>query len=288
MEQKENEILIPFDRELKPGLNSVEYFGSLYHQLKNAGEQTVVCDLRNYRYIHPSFAVLIATSVIVAKMLGKTAVIRYSRQNAEAVSFLTRTGLISAKTAGQDTTLNDSNLPLRRFWKEEETIDTIRRILDRAPVRLDDQLSVVLISRITEVFSNAFTHGHSEIGVFICGLFDEDSQFTFSVYDAGVGIPHNVTRYLGKELSPSDALEWAFCQGNSTLNGTLDYPRGAGLNLLESFVKANGGRIDLVSRGGYCRIDSARRDFYDLSLPFIGTMFSMTIRADNNHIYKLA
>lgn len=127
----------------------------------------------------------------------------------------------------------------------------------------------------------------AEIGVFCCGFINDSNQFTFSVYDAGVGIPYNVSQYLGSEISPQDALKWAFEQGNSTLNGQLDYPRGAGLNLLESFVRVNGGRIELVSCGGYCRIENNQREFSNLKSPFVGTMFSMTIVADNNHIYRL-
>lgn len=272
---------------LTPDKDSVEYFGSFYQLLHGDSEETIVCDLCAYQYIHPSYAVLIASSISVGKMLGKRVIIRYNRRNTEAVSFLGRSGMISTDTLNQNTILDENNLPIRRFFKLEDTFDTIQHILKCAPVQLEDQLSNTLISKIGEIFSNAFTHSRSQIGVFCCGLVDQSSRFTFSVYDAGVGIPENVSQYLGKPISPSEALKWAFTQGNSTLNGKKDYPRGAGLNLLESFVRVNGGRIDLVSCGGYCHIDSSQREFFDVSRPFIGTMFSMTILADNNHIYQL-
>lgn len=287
MEKVREEIVVPFNMNLRPGKDAVEYFGAFYDLLKSSTNQTIVCDLREYQYIHTSYAVLIASSIALGKHLGKRVVIRYDKANHKAVSFLSRSGLINPNTILGASSLDESNVPIRCFKSLEETFETIQQILDYAPVQIDSELSAVLISKIVEIFSNAFTHSCSEIGVFCCGFINDSNQFTFSVYDAGVGIPYNVRQYLKKGLSSKDALEWAFGQGNSTLNGRLDYPRGAGLNLLESFVGVNGGRIDLVSGDGYCRIDNDQREFCNLSSSFIGTMFSMTILADNNRIYRL-
>lgn len=283
----ENATVIPFNMNLRPGKDSVEYFGEFYKHFDDPNILAIICDLCEYQYIHPSYAVLIASSIYLGRQKKKKVIIKYNKSNKKSIWFLSQSGMLKHQDLGKTSSLDENNVPFVRFQKFEETLETIQQILDCAPVKLDEKLSAVLISKIGEIFSNAFTHGRSEIGVFCCGFINDSNQFTFSVYDAGVGIPYNVSQYLGSEISPQDARKWAFEQGNSTLNGQLDYPRGAGLNLLESFVRVNGGRIELVSCGGYCRIENNQREFSNLKSPFVGTMFSMTIVADNNHIYRL-
>lgn len=280
-------IVVPFNMNLRPGKESVEYFGKLYQHFENPNIHTIICDLCEYQYIHPSYAVLIASSLYLGQQKGKTVRIKYSRSNPKSIQFFIQSGLLKDKTLEQVVDMDLDKIGFIHFRKFEDTLETTQQILDCAPVKLDKKLKDVLISKIGEIFANAFTHGQSEIGVFCCGFINDSKQFTFSVYDAGIGIPQNVSQYLRREIPPQDALRWAFAQGNSTLNGQVDYPRGAGLNMLEDFVKVNGGRIDLVSCGGYCRIENSHSSFFDLEFPFIGTMFSMTIVADNNHIYQL-
>lgn len=278
-----------FGLQIKQGKASIERFGEIHQAISNSSYKEIVLDLTEYKYIHPSFAVLVASSLYLGGMYNKKVSIKYCNTNDKLSKFLKQSGIAAhynkSKVGPTELNIKNSSVKFNHFSNLEETEQTINSILDTAPIRLSQDLRDRLISKITEIFSNAFEHGKSSIGVFCCGFINDSNNFSFSVYDAGIGICTNVNTYLKENKSCSKALEWAFDKTHSTLNGIVDYPRGAGLNLLESFVKANGGRIDLTSQGAYCKIDSNSRNFYNLTNPIIGTIFSMSIKADNKHIY---
>lgn len=285
----EGEYEIKVLPQIRPSRKAIEYFSFIHRIITNNLHTRIILDLTEYQYIHPIFAVLVASTIYLGDMYKKKVTIRYDSSNDKLISFLKQSGIWSHYMPHSDkfAEINSSNVPIgfNYFKNLEDTLDTVEQILDTAPVKLEQDLRNLLCSRITEIFSNAFEHGNSPIGVFCCGYINDSSDFSFSVYDAGIGICANVNNYLKKDLSYAESLKWAFSQGNSTLNGIVDYPRGAGLNLLESFVKANKGKIYLTSQGGYCTIDEKERNFYNLSEPIMGTLFSMNIKADNEHIY---
>lgn len=141
-------------------------------------------------------------------------------------------------------------------------------------------------SKLAELFANAFTHAKSKIGI-CCSGYISSNIFYFSIYDSGVGIHKNVSEYLNQELTPIDAVKWAFQPGNSTLNLKLDYPRGAGLNLFDSFAKANNGSFDLVSGKAYRKLHNCVESYYTLEKELQGTIISIGIRSDKISRYVL-
>lgn len=273
------------------GKPSYEQFARL-HQLITAGAyEKIEIDLSGYEYMHHSFAVLIASSLYLGNKYGKEVVIRYDANNGRLCRFLKQSGISGRYYSSQhesELNIENTTIPFNRFRRMEDTYTTVEKILNCAPVHLNQSLRDQLVSKFTEIFSNSFEHGKSDIGVFCCGFINRANLFSFSVYDAGVGICANVNRYLSVPLRNEKALEWAFDSAHSTLNGVVDYPRGAGLSLLESFARLNLGRIDVVSNDAYCRINSHSRRFYKLKIPIVGTIFSMNIRTDNRHIYQMS
>lgn len=271
------------------GKSSYEQFGLLHQAIVSGKHGKIEIDLSKYEYMHPSFAVLIASSLYLGDRFGSEVVIRYDASNLRLCQFLKQSGIsgryYSSKDDSQLSSKN-STIPFNRFRRIEDTYTTVEKILNCAPVRLNRILRNQLVSKFTEIFSNSFEHGKSDIGVFCCGFINHASIFSFSVYDAGVGICTNVNRYLPAPLSSEKAMEWAFDRTHSTLNGIVDYPRGAGLHLLEDFARLNHGRIDVVSNDAYCRISEKIRKFHKIKNPIVGTVFSMNIKADNHHVYQ--
>jgi hypothetical protein len=272
------------------GKPSYEQFGLLHRAIISGMYDKIEIDLSKYEYMHPSFAVLIASSLYLGDKYGKEVVIRYDIGNFRLCQFLKQSGISGRYYSSKDNSQlssRNSTIPFNRFRRIEDTYTTVEKILNCAPVRLNRALRNQLVSKFTEIFSNSFEHGKSDIGVFCCGFINRANMFSFSVYDAGIGICTNVNQYLPAPLSSEKAMEWAFDKTHSTLNGIVDYPRGAGLNLLESFARLNHGRIDVVSNDAYCKIGENIRKFYKLKNPIVGTIFSMNIHADNSHIYQM-
>lgn len=273
---------------------SIEVMSEIQNSILDKNVSNIDIDLRKYNYIDPSFAVIIASSLYLGNLYNKRVRIIYNPRNSKSLEFLFVSGIkehfevidINNGRYKSGIILGTNRIPFRQFAKIEETLETVNNILDEVPVNLSDDLKDDLSSMIIEIFTNAFAHGKSRIGVFCCGYTDDQNDFSFSVYDAGIGICKSVSNYLlDKKLSSQEAIEWAFKKGNSTLIGKSDYPRGAGLHLLEEFIVINEGIIDLISENVYYQINKDKKIFHELRLPLVGTMFSMKIKNDKNCIY---
>ena len=275
----------------KFNVSSIETMSEIQNSILDINIDKIDIDLCKYKYIDPSFAVIIASSLYLGKLHNKEVTILYDPKNSKSLEFLFVSGIkehfdINSVYNKDGITLGTNRIPFRQFTKIDETMETVNDILSKAPVILSDGLRNDLLSKIIEIFTNAFIHGKSEIGVFCCGYADEQNDFSFSVYDVGIGICKNVNNYLlGEKLLPQQAIEWAFKKGNSTLIEKCDYPRGLGLHLLEKFIIINEGVINLISDNIYYKINKYEKNFEKLKFPLVGTMFSMKIKNDKDCIY---
>ena len=289
----------PFRYEIPPKIvpsqETMNSFAKMHQLIASSSSKEIIFDMTQYDYIHPIYAVLVASLIYLGDHYDKKVSIQHNPNNEKSRNFFGKAGIFEHFNQNMIEFNDDNQVGFRRFYSLEQTYETVNAILDTAPVKLEPKLRASLFSKICEIFSNSFTHANSEIGVFCCGYINDQNDFSFSVYDAGIGVYENVKNYVkeypeqynGGKLDYAASLEWAFNSGNSTQNGKVDYPRGAGLHLLESFVKANKGNIYFTSQAGYCLIKENERKFVNLSNELIGTIFSMSIKADNNHIYCL-
>ncbi|ROQ24333.1 hypothetical protein [Gallaecimonas pentaromativorans] len=153
-------------------------------------------------------------------------------------------------------------------------------------------LKEVLISKIFEIFMNAYGHGASvqdlsELGVYSCGQFDrKEKTLCLSVLDFGPGIASNVRKFKEDIKDDVTAMQWALVKGHSTGTDSVKagMPRGLGFDLLGEFVKLNEGEIRIYSNEAYAQI-SKGRDFIVTShgLNFPGTLVSIKINCDDRH-----
>lgn len=282
------------DKEYRRGVTSLNEFARIIRYFSNNKGKKVLIDLTNYRYINPGYAVIIAAIPYIAEKTGNYSVIRYRTGDKKCNDFLKKSGIL--KHYKNDNNRNICNLKgsvdfliIKNNIDNDEILEVCNSIINNFPVKLDDDARHELISIIYEIFSNSTFHS-KENYAFCCGFLNHRKSLTFSIYDIGIGIPNSVNNYLKElneiEKTPSEALTWAWQQGNSTLNGKLDYPRGAGFHTLESFVVANEGNILVGSDSAYCKISKQQKFFGDLSTPILGTFFSLEIKKDMEHKYS--
>lgn len=162
----------------------------------------------------------------------------------------------------------------------DDWLPIIYDIMGSLPVKLSDSFEEKFLSKISELFANAHTHGENGVGSFSTVYYDRNNRkLVFSLYDLGIGIPKNVNNYItqqsqsSRELSLQDAFEWALQDGNSTLEA--EYPRGLGFGVLERFIKENNGKIHLCSDNGFYKINKKGRQFYVMPHSLKGTFFSI-------------
>lgn len=157
-------------------------------------------------------------------------------------------------------------------------------------VKLSAALKAEIVSRIFEIFMNAYGHGTSiqdvsQLGVYSCGQYDKkEKTLCLSVLDFGPGIVKNVREYKNTIKDDIEALQWALVKGNSTGTDSVKkgMPRGLGFDLLSEFVKLNKGEMRVYSNEVYAKIVDGNNFNVEISkynLP--GTLVSIKINCDD-------
>ncbi|MCL2863633.1 MAG: ATP-binding protein [Methanimicrococcus sp.] len=173
----------------------------------------------------------------------------------------------------------------QRIESKEELIPLVLGIIKDAPVTMSEGLQELLVSRIGEVYNNAFEHSNATY--IIAGkYFKANRTYCFSVYDTGIGIAGNVQEFLGEPMTDSDALKWALKSLNTTKPGSV--PRGLGLSLLLEFAKVNKGEVRICTGNVLFTFSKEKGSRYNtLENKFIGTLFEMDIIPDDLCIYEI-
>ncbi|MDD5216008.1 MAG: ATP-binding protein [Methylococcales bacterium] len=152
--------------------------------------------------------------------------------------------------------------------------------------KMSQELKRKFRQSIFEIFDNCAIHSGSDKGVFVCGQFyPKLNRLDLTISDAGIGIRTNVRRVFNPKISSVDAIRWAIQEGNTTKTGSQ--PGGFGLALLQSFIKQNQGKIQIISRQGYYEFVGGVPKFEKLDLDFLGTTINLEIKTDDNKSYCL-
>ncbi|GGE84027.1 MULTISPECIES: hypothetical protein [Gammaproteobacteria] len=159
-------------------------------------------------------------------------------------------------------------------------------------VNLSNALKDEVVSRILEIFMNAYGHGAAiqdlrQLGVYSCGQYDrKEKTLCLSVLDFGPGIVKNVKHYKSEIKSDIEAMQWALVKGNSTGTDSVEkgMPRGLGFDLLGEFVRLNKGEMRIYSNKVYAKIsDGNNFEVGTSKYNFPGTLVSIKINCDDRH-----
>lgn len=110
-------------------------------------------------------------------------------------------------------------------------------------------------------------------------------KLIFSVCDTGTGIPRLV-KQQHSGITSIEAINWALTRGNSTKQLTDGVPRGLGMADLKKFTGLNNGALIIFSNDVYYNC-SKENEKIQLPYDIIGTLITLIITADDEHIYIL-
>ena len=140
---------------------------------------------------------------------------------------------------------------------------------------------------IMEIFSNAAAHSETKMGIYSCGqFFPKKDRLDFSIADLGMGIRENILQRRKIELGAVEAIQWAIRAGNTTRPGPV--PGASGLKILTAFITMNGGRIQIVSDGGYWELSRGQEHLRRFEYPFPGTVVNLEFNTADRNSYCLA
>jgi hypothetical protein len=187
---------------------------------------------------------------------------------------------------------NGNSIPFHAdaIAKPHEFANYLRdRWLGRGWVNVSAGLADRIVSNVAELYLNAFEHAASPTGITCCGQrYPTMKELKLTLVDFGVGIPANVRKFKETETvaqlwTPESCMHWAFQRGTSTKPGAGGGPCGLGLDLLLSFMRLNGGNLEMFSHEGHALITPASVQYSACASCFPGTLVTITLICDEEY-----
>lgn len=268
-----------FDESLCKGPSAFDRIARLQNYIINSPDKVVAIKVRSHGRVGLTFVFMLATLHLIAKKYNKDFTL-YLNSKYHLLYRRIRLG-------------KENNDEPGFHWirDEDDIFRLVTRIPSQAPVELDDEVADILVSKIGEMFINAFDHAQAS-DIVGGNYFKHQRRYCFTCYDNGIGLIDNVKNFfqnIGQRIpSDIDALRWAMKKGNTTkMLDASGIPRGLGLTTLLNFAKANDGAVRICSGHALYIFNTSGEHYYELNHNFVGTLFEMDIIADNNHKYVL-
>lgn len=254
------------------------------------GETKVVIDFSNCTFIRQNGVVMLGGLITHINKNGGEVFLKMDTLLPAVEANLSQNGFFEAMGFHVSPWLGNS-IPFRRDLISDPS-NIIHYLeekwLGRGWVQISPELSYEIVGNVWEIFTNAFEHSYSDLGVFSCGqFFPQKKELTLAVFDFGIGIPHSVRDYFfqkgdNREISDEQALEISFQSGFST---KPKKSRGVGLSILKDFVMVNQGKLNIYSHNGRAQISSEGAFFTHRKTNFSGTAVNITLKCDNKYYY---
>lgn len=265
------------------------YLCSLYGDLSSLSSSIIIFDFKNVTFLEANLCAFIGAIFETLENNNNRIKVENIQYNVSTIlrknKFLIPYGY-DILPDSYNTTLDYKRYSPNADREFKEYIE--KQLLSRSDFPSHSSLLAKEISKnIFELYVNAITHGHCEY-IHTCGQFFPKSPtkpLFFTIVDKGVTIKENVTKFLKKDMSGSDAIEWAMKSGNTTKTGSN--PGGLGLGLIFEFIEKNNGKIHIVSADGYYEFSNNLVIKEKLNFSFSGTMVNLRFNLNDKNYYFL-
>lgn len=267
---------------LKP--DSFSAFAALQNCIADNAGGKVEIDCTNTEYIHPAFIPLLGSLPHLGNIYSTEVIIRYSKSKSK--KYILDSGILkyyddNGESPSSKLPFDSLNYENLKNFSDVKT--AITKIIDTIPEGARILNWGMLFSQIGEIFNNAKDHSNLQQyeKLYYSGTCI-NTTCVVSIYDSGVGIKRPVCKYLGREVTDTEALAWVFEDGNSTRNSTFsEITRGIGLNSLMNFVETNNGSLIVCSGTALCEVKGEQNSIKCLNYGVKGTLYVLTVNVNN-------
>jgi hypothetical protein len=274
-----------------PTLNDrIEDFECLFslYQLAIECNKDLILDFSCCNFLRHNAVAFIGGLVRMLQYKGRSVKIEWNSISDKISANLEQNGFHTAITGNKECRSGNS-IP----YREDSIQDSDSFVsylsshwLGRGWIEISEDLKIEIVTKIAEIYENAFEHAESEIGIVTCGQrYPNLSELNLTIVDFGIGIPQRVrTISANANLSDTDAIQWAIARGNSTRMGCV--AGGGGLDALRHFVTQHNGRMEIISHNGYVLLTRDGVTCNHCSYSFLGTLININLNCDESRYYK--
>ena len=272
---------------INDSLRDFDYLFHIWRQAKaHQGQSGIILDFSKCYFLRQNAVTFLGGLIRSLQSQGKTVNIKWDTLHNNIATNLQQNGFMHVFK--NDCKPWDGNsIPYREDVIQDEClVDYLKdNWLGKGWINIGQKLQNLIVSRVYEIYANAFEHGQSNIGVFSCGqYYPRLGVLKLTVVDFGVGIPSHVRNYLKDPgLSADESIKWAFQPGTTTRLGEVT--GGIGLDFLKQFVNLNQGKLEIFSHDGYAIIDECNESYQVRQTFFEGTLVNITLKCDESYYY---
>ncbi|GEM_PF-6169028 len=257
---------------------------ALLRRLGGAWEarEDVRLDLANCQYLGPDGLVVLASLVHALRQRRVRTEIVPPR-DAKILAFCHFSGLLGLVGLGvePDEDVENVTVPVRAFTcYDQGAIHQVVALVNRFVVMSKDTESA-LTAGMSELIMNILDHAQSPVGGLVAArAFRGKKEVRFAIADLGRSIPGTMRNRFPDLENDGSAMRAAFGGQRSTKSrpGNL----GLGLHSLNEMVRANRGRLYVISRAALASRALGKRLAVDATdVEFPGTLACVSFRIDN-------
>lgn len=270
--------------------NGYEFLARLYSAICEIKPDEHIIDFSNCVYFDANLAAALGAILEELKTYGHEFKLRISRKS-KIYDTLARNGFLNIWNPQTAVVEKEDFIKYQRFLSDQSNefkqyIDEWLMKKQRFP-KHTELAGAKIQESIYEIYVNAVSHGQTSY-VYSCGEYDTANHtLDMTIVDCGKTIPSNVNDYMKKigreELSPQDAIDWAFVDGNTTKQET----GGLGLGILKDFIKMNKGCLHMISGNAFLEFSCVKNESMSLKPGFPGTIVNMKFRFDDDNNYYM-
>lgn len=275
----DNNIIIEMPQQIQNDYDSFVFLINFHNKVKKINNSIVILEFNKTRWIEANLTAILGA--IFNQIFNNNNKLKVSRMSNSIKSVLLKNDFL--KYFGLSDNVDDKYESTIKYTQFKNT-DRIKfqqylkgEFMPKIRLTMTEMFQKELRTNLDEIFQNARIHGKCN-NIYVCGqVYFNKKIVKFTIVDLGVTIHQNVKDKFKKEISAVDSIDWATKYGNST---KVNESGGIGLFQLREFLKANGGRIQVISSNGIWEEDGENINKYSQEESFQGTIVNIDVNID--------
>ena len=268
-----NALIIDLQKIYNENINNISKMFEIQKKVLESNARQIRINATECEYISPTCLTILSSVRLIAIQQSKDIKI-VIKGNSKFQKLLIEKGFINVSKESKE----KSYIPLQLIKDEDSIVPLVSELVELSPLKdkMESEKNIIK-SKLYEIAINPINHSKSNSGAIYSGYYRKKSEFYFSVYDMGIGIPQSVRNFKSDNSIDSEtAIRWALESGHTTMNS--DYSRGIGFSLLEEFRGNYKGTITIISEDiVYEATGTDNSTFKKIENKIPGTLFTLKI-----------